>query len=74
MLTFGEEVSRLLAEKGMSQTELAAACGTTRAFVSQLVKGKRSRLGADILYLICESLDVRCDHFRPYFDREIKGK
>lgn len=66
MATFGEELSRLIVEKGLTQKAVAEACGVNQTFIGKLIRGERDRLGSDILFKLCDVLDVGCDHFRPF--------
>lgn len=65
-MTFGEEIKRLRAAKGLTQTQLAAACGVNQSFIAKIETGERPGVGADTLYGLCDALGVGCDHFRPF--------
>ena len=71
MRTFGEEVDRLMKEKGVVQTSLAEACGVNQTFISKIVRGASPGLGADVLYRLCHALGVSCDHFRPFLAADL---
>lgn len=66
MSTFGEELSRLIREKELTQKAVAQACGVNQTFIGKLIRGERARLGADVLYKLCDALGVGCDHFRAF--------
>jgi transcriptional regulator with XRE-family HTH domain len=70
MAGFGDELVKLMTDKGLSQRTLAVACGVNPTFISKLVRGERGRLGADVLYKLCDALGVGCDHFRPFLTGE----
>jgi transcriptional regulator with XRE-family HTH domain len=67
MDSFGDEVRRLMTEKGLSQQQLAAAAGIHQTFVSKLLRGEKTRLGADVMFRLADALGVGCEHFKPYF-------
>jgi transcriptional regulator with XRE-family HTH domain len=67
MDSFGDEVRRLMTVKGMSQQQLATAAGIHQTFVSKLLRGEKTRLGADVMFRLADALDVGCEHFKPYF-------
>lgn len=52
--------------KGLTQAQLAEKTGSTQSYVSKLVRGEKSGLGADLLYKMCSALGVPLDHFAPY--------
>lgn len=53
-------LSRMLADRNISQTELAKRTGDDQAHISQLVRG-RSIPGADFLARVAEALDTSTD-------------
>lgn len=55
-----------MAEKGFVQATLAEKIGVHQTFVGKLVQGKRSSVGADVLYRLCAALGVPTDHFKPF--------
>lgn len=71
MHPFGEEVSKLMDEKKLTQQQLATRIGVHQTFVSKLIRGERDRLGADILFKLCDALGVSCDHFRPFLTDDV---
>lgn len=71
MRTFGEELSRLMTDKKLSQAAVAASCEVNQTFISKLVRGESTRLGADVLYRLCHALGVPCDHFRPFLAADL---
>lgn len=66
MASFGEELSRLIREKGLTQKAVAEACGVNQTFIGKLIRGERDRLGSDVLFKLCDVLEVECNHFRPF--------
>jgi transcriptional regulator with XRE-family HTH domain len=70
MPTFGEELKRLMKEKGLVQKQLAEAVGVNQSFISKLTSGENTRLGADVLFKLAKALGVECTHFAGYFDEE----
>lgn len=65
-MPFGDELRRLRTEKGLTQKQLAEAAGVGTHFIVKLESGERSRLGADVLYRICDALGVTSEHFRSH--------
>ncbi|WP_149113578.1 helix-turn-helix transcriptional regulator [Limnoglobus roseus] len=69
--SFGDELKRLRNERGISQQDMAdqvAKLGVTfsRSFLGMLEQGNAERLGADVLFRICEVLGVKCTHFQVF--------
>ncbi len=60
---FADEVKRLRAAAGLSQTALAKKIGVQQPFVQKIESGERDRLGADVYLRLCSALGVKCDHF-----------
>jgi transcriptional regulator with XRE-family HTH domain len=56
----GENVSRLIDERGLSQSELARMTGQTQAAISLICAGKRLP-GSGVLARIAEAFDVSMD-------------
>ena len=72
--SFGEELLRLRLAAGLTQQQLADATGISRSFLTRLEVGARGKIGADILFAICEALNVKCEHFRPYLSKSTGHK
>jgi transcriptional regulator with XRE-family HTH domain len=60
---FSKELLRLMGEKGLTQTQVAAACGVGQTFVSKLLRCERAGLGADVYIRLCRFLGVPLEHF-----------
>lgn len=60
------EIRRLRELLGISQAELADKIGVNQSFVSKLERGESPRLGADVLFALCDALNVTCQHFREH--------
>lgn len=71
MSTFGEELGRLMKEKGLVQKTLADRVGVNQTFIGKLIRGDNTRLGADVLFKLAKALDVECTHFAGYFTDEV---
>lgn len=72
--TLGKEVARLRGLAKMTQPELAEAVGVSTSFIASLEVGRRLRLGADVMWSICDVLEVRCNHFMPYLAEMYKKR
>lgn len=57
-LEFAETVAKQLDRKEMSRAQLAKVLGTSRAYVTQLLKGK-TNLTLETLYKICHAVDIQ---------------
>lgn len=57
-LEFAEAIAKQLDRKDMSRAQLAKALGTSRAYVTQLLKGK-TNLTVETLYKICHAVDIQ---------------
>jgi len=66
MSLFGEELKRLADEKGLSQSALAEACGTSQTFIGKLMRGEQVAPRADMLFKLAEALGVDCTHFKKF--------
>lgn len=64
--TLDSEIRRLRESLGLSQAELAEKIGVNQSFVSKLERGESARLGADVLFALCDALNVTCQHFREH--------
>jgi transcriptional regulator with XRE-family HTH domain len=57
-----------MVSKGFTQQQMAEAVGCRQSFISGLITGKKTGIGADFLYRLCDALGVGCEHFKRYFD------
>lgn len=57
-LQFAEAIAKQLERKDMTRAQLAKALGTSRAYVTQLLKGK-TNLTVETLYRICHAVDIQ---------------
>lgn len=74
MPTLGVEIRRLMVVKGLTQQQVADAVGCRQSFISGLVTGKKTGVGAQVLYRLCDVLGVGCEHFKQYFPTELTSK
>ena len=51
-------LAAILAERNMTQTELARRCGVDKNTISRWVSHGRTRIDLDVLEKICDELDV----------------
>lgn len=66
-----DKLKKLLAERGMTQTELARRTGLSTSYVSNLVNGERGRRIGHVAYRrICQALDVGPLYFLPVQSRK----
>ena len=63
------EIRRLRELAGLSQAELAEKIGVNQSFISKLERGESARLGADVLFALCDALGVNCKHFRDHLPK-----
>ena len=61
MSIFGERISKLLENKGLTQKELAEKSGVTESAMSYYVKGDRTPR-SDVLSRIAKALDTSTDY------------
>jgi len=66
MAAFGDEVKRLIEEKGVTQKALADACGVASSFIGKLMRGEQVAPRADMLFKLAEALGVDCTHFKKF--------
>lgn len=66
-MKFGEELTKLRKAKGFTIQQLAEMVGMSRTFLGEIESGVKLRLGADVLFDLCDALGVKCDHFRECF-------
>ena len=69
-LFFRARLDALLAERGISQRELAAATGLTPQSVSNYVRGTRSLPAAEELYALAKYFGVTMESFLGTADRQ----
>lgn len=58
----GKDIKKKLVDIDMSQVELAERVGTTKSYLSQVMRGDRS--GAKYLIAICDILDLDPERYR----------
>lgn len=56
-LQFAETISKQLDRKGMSKADLASRIGTSRPYVTELLKGK-SNITIETMFKICLSMEI----------------
>lgn len=61
METLGEKIEKILAEKGMSQRQLAKEMGISPSSLNQYVRGRKN-VGLKIILNLCKTLDVSSDY------------
>ena len=69
MLEPDPQVSRSMAQRGLTQVELAEACGIRQATLSSIEQGV-AWPRADNLALLCRALDVSADYLLGLSDDE----
>ena len=75
---FGEKLSHILKDKGISNTSLARTCGLSRECISLYISGKREPK-EKTMYRICDGLDMSmadfyandCDQVRDEREAEL---
>lgn len=63
-MTFGELLSSLLKEKGISQNQLARLSGLPSAHINQIVNGKVKWPSIENAFAIADALEVDVNVFR----------
>ena len=73
-MTFGELLTQLMEERGMSQNEVARRAGLDSAHINMYVKGRVRRPTIDFAFSIADALNVDVNVFRQCFDLEQEGE
>lgn len=60
-MTIGDNIKRLLEERGMSQNELSRRTGISKANVSLMVNGRRNDIKLHTLRSLCEALECKAE-------------
>jgi transcriptional regulator with XRE-family HTH domain len=68
---FGETVTALMAEQGLTYRSLAEMTGLSAGYLNHLVHGNRPVPSDDVLRTLAEALGVEPEHFREYRIRVI---
>jgi len=73
-LPFGEAVTQLMHERGLTYRALAAETGLSAGYLNHLVHGNRPVPSNDVVESLAASLGVRPEHFREYRIRVITAR
>ena len=65
-LPFGEALSQLMAERGLSYRRLATKTGLSGGYLNHLVHGNRPVPANDVIENVATALDVPPETFRDY--------
>ena len=68
---FGETVTALMDEAGLTYRGLAARSGLSAGYLNHIVHGNRPVPSNDVLPALAEALGVEPEHFREYRIRAI---
>ncbi len=68
---FGETVTALMHEAGLTYRGLAARSGLSAGYLNHIVHGNRPVPSNDVLAALAEALGVEPEHFREYRIRAI---
>lgn len=68
---FGEAVTALMAERGLTYRALADQTGLSAGYLNHLVHGNRPVPSDDVLRTLASALGVEPEHFREYRVRVI---
>lgn len=71
MLTFGQEVDRLMKLKGIKPDFLAKEAGLKVDFIYKLLRGDRQSISPHGLFVFCKVFEVPMDHFAPFFAPDV---
>lgn len=71
MHSLADEITKLMNDNGLKPEELAAICGVSGDFIRKLMRGDRSKVGADVLYAMCSAFHVPMDLFAPFFAPDV---
>jgi transcriptional regulator with XRE-family HTH domain len=68
---FGETLTALMAEQGVTYRQLAARAGLSAGYLNHMVHGNRPVPANDVMARLAEALGVEPEHFREYRIRVI---
>jgi transcriptional regulator with XRE-family HTH domain len=68
---FGETLTALMAEEGVTYRQLAARAGLSAGYLNHMVHGNRPVPANDVIARLAAALDVEPEHFREYRIRVI---
>jgi transcriptional regulator with XRE-family HTH domain len=71
---FGETVTALMAERGLTYRSLADETGLSAGYLNHLVHGNRPVPSDDVLRTLARALGVEPEHFREYRIRVITDR
>jgi len=71
---FGETVTVLMAERGLTYRSLAEETGLSAGYLNHLVHGNRPVPSDDVLRTLADALGVEREHFREYRIRVITDR
>ena len=63
---FGETLTALMAEQGVTYRQLAARAGLSAGYLNHMVHGNRPVPANDVMARLAEALGVEPEHFREY--------
>ena len=63
---FGEAVSGLMLERGVTYRRLAAETNLSAGYLNHIVHGNRPVPANEVIASIANALDIEPDHFREY--------
>ena len=63
---FGETLTALMAEQGVTYRQLAAKAGLSAGYLNHMVHGNRPVPANDVMARLAEALGVEPEHFREY--------
>lgn len=73
-MTFGELLTQLMEERGLTQNELARRAGLDSAYINMYVKGRVRRPTIELAFSIADALNVDVNVFRQCFDLDAEGE
>jgi transcriptional regulator with XRE-family HTH domain len=68
---FGEALTALMDEQGVTYRALAAKCGLSAGYLNHIVHGNRPVPSDDVVKRLADALGVEPEHFREYRIRVI---